>query len=69
MAGAAVGIAGLVWAIASHFMPKVEVDKPSVAAPAPMSTVTVFGSGNVGLGINSGTITVGAPPPASAGKP
>ena len=76
---AIVSVVGAAWAIASHFIPKAEpAAKPSMGAAGLASTpgaasVSVSGSGNVGMVNNSGTITVGVPPapsePAKAGKP
>lgn len=76
---AIVSAIGAAWAIASHFIPKAEpAAKPSMGAasqaPTPgAASVSVSGSGNVGMVNNSGTITVGAPAalpePARAGKP
>jgi hypothetical protein len=75
---AIVGAAGLIWAIVSHFVPKVEPAKPAqttIATPTPAApAVTVSGSGSVGVGtMSGGSISVGqsgSPPsvPASAAK-
>lgn len=58
--GALVPVGGLVWAVVTHFVPKVEPvsTKPpapvAVAVPAPVPSVSVSGSGNVGVGVMSG---------------
>lgn len=58
--GALVPVGSLVWAVVTHFVPKVEPAKPpapvAVAAPAPVPapSVTVSGSGNVVVGPMSG---------------
>ena len=49
--GALVGAAGLVWAVASHFIPKAETPKqPAASAPLPSYTASANAShaGNVG---------------------
>jgi hypothetical protein len=72
--GAIVGAVGLVWGIVSSFIPKPgDAAKAAPAATQPTTSVTVSGSGNVGVGNNSGTINIGAPapatPPASTSRP
>lgn len=65
-----VAIVGLVWDIASDFIPKPEpqVHKPAAVTPAP--SVSVSGSGNVGVGtMSGGQISVGIPAvPSKAGS-
>ena len=60
--GALVPVGSLVWAVVTHFVPKVEPPKPpapapvavAAPAPAPAPSVSVSGSGNVGVGVMSG---------------
>lgn len=68
--GALVPVGGLVWAVVTHFVPKVEPPKPpapapvaaAAPAPAPVPSVAVSGSGNVGVGVmTGGTINNGKP--------
>jgi len=60
VAAAIVAIGGLVWGIVSFFIPKPEVPKAPTAASAP--TVSVSGSGSVGVAtMSGGQISVGAP--------
>ncbi|MES2938124.1 MAG: hypothetical protein V4864_10600 [Pseudomonadota bacterium] len=71
--GALVGAGTLVWAVVSHFFPKAEAPKPAAlvpaaapALPAVAASVSVSGTQNFAAGIvNGGTITIGAPPPAT----
>lgn len=69
-AGAIVAIGGLLWGIASYFVPKPEPQKPAPAAVAPAPSVSVSGSGNVGVGtMSGGQISVGVPAaPSKAGS-
>lgn len=61
-AGSIVAIGGLVWGIASYFIPKPEQQKPTPAAVTPAPSVSVSGSGNVGVGtMSGGQISVGIP--------
>lgn len=72
--GAIVGAAGLVWTIASYFIPKPEPAKPPAPPAVPITTPappapapSVSGSGNVVIGrdMTGGQIVVNAPvPPA-----
>jgi hypothetical protein len=68
--GAIVGAAALLWGIVSHFVPKREADKPTVAA-VPVTrgaaSVSVTGAGAVGVGgdVTGSTINAAAPPPAT----
>ena len=68
--GAIVGAATLLWAIVSHFIPKPEPPKlPVAAAPAPVPSVNVEGTGNIGVGtMSGGTITQGAAAGGDAAK-
>jgi hypothetical protein len=67
IAGAIVGIGGLVWAIANPFIAKPDSAKAAQAASAPSPSVSVSGSGSVGVGtMTGGQINLGAQPPASA---
>ena len=68
--GAIVGAATLLWAIVSHFIPKSEPPKAPVAAvPAPVPSVNVEGTGNIGVGsMSGGTITQGAAAGGDAAK-
>lgn len=60
VAGSTVAVAGLIWGIASYFIPRPEPTKAAVAAPSP--TVSVSGAGNVGLGsMSGGHISLGVP--------
>ena len=60
VAGAAVAVVGLIWSIASHFVPKPDLPKPIGAAPSPH--VSVSGVGSVGVGtMSGGAISVGVP--------
>ena len=65
----AIGVIGtLVWAVVSHFIPKPEAAppaKPAATAPTPApttpSSVTVNGTGNVGVGnMSGGSININA---------
>ncbi len=67
--GAIVAAAGMLWGVVSFFIPKSEIARPDLhtPAPAPPVSVTVPGSGSVGVGIMSGgSIAVGATTPASS---
>ena len=53
-----VAVGTLVWAVASHFIPKAEESKPAGAGG---TSVTVSGSGNVAVGtMSGGQISVGS---------
>lgn len=69
VAGAAVAVVGLIWGIASHFIPNPGVSQPAVAAPG--RSVSISGVGNVGVGeMSGGVISNGVPavPTAHAGS-
>ena len=60
---AIVGAAGLIWTIVSTFLPKSEPQRPT-------PSVSVSGTGSVGVGtMSGGEISVGAPPPSAASTP
>ena len=71
--GALVPVVGLLWTVASHFIPKTEADKPAAsptpaasaqpAAALPNISVSVSGAGNVGVGVNNGSIHNGGAKP------
>lgn len=62
VAASIVAIAGLLWSIVAHFLPKPESQRPTPAAVPPSPSVNVSGSGNVGVGsMSGGQISVGAP--------
>ena len=73
----AIGVIGtLIWAIASHFIPKAETPPAKPVAPAsapaaPAPAISVSGSGNATVvgSMTGGSISVNAPAaPASAGR-
>lgn len=65
-AGSLVAIAGLIWAIASYFIPKPESNKPPSPVAASATNVNVSGSGNVGVGtMAGGQISIVTPPTPS----
>ena len=68
--GAIVGAAALLWGIVSYFITKPEAPKaPVAAAPAPVPSVNVEGTGNVGVGsMSGGTLTQGATAGGEAAK-
>ena len=65
-----VGAAALLWAIVSYFIPKPEPPKlPVAAVPAPVPSVNVEGTGNIGVGsMSGGTLTQGAAAGGEAAK-
>ena len=64
-----VAVGGLVWGVVGSFIAKPEAAKPPSAAAPP--TVSVSGSGNIGIGtMTGGQIAMGAPTtPAAAAAP
>jgi len=55
--GAIIAAGGLIWTVASHFIPKPD---SAAAAPTPVPNVSVTGKDNVGVGnMSGGTINNG----------
>jgi hypothetical protein len=72
---AIVTAAGLVWTIASHFIPKAEAAKPVAAAPAPAAASVVISPqvsapGGIAIGVvDRSQLTLGTPPATHQAHP
>ena len=65
VAGAAVGVVGLIWAIVSHFISIPEPSKSPIAEPS--TNINVVGNGSVGFrDMTGGVLTVGTPASSSS---